>query len=145
MGMRQKYIECIGYYGNAIEQFRIDTSTNNSAEFLKKYVKKDIPPQENEIFENIKTIIIKTGKFSQIRKQAENGEFLDEVLAALKEASFNKAKSFENGVECGDIMALRGQSFSAAVFLGMNEGNMPITPSPDPVLREEYRSYFTFL
>ncbi len=140
----QKIISCLQELNTSYQTLEkpapFDILAKTALDFLDIYIKKDLTPQETDILHHIKNIIRNTGSFSDIRKNASTGEFMEEILAAIKEKTYNKAQSFTEGVECGDIMALRGQNFKAAVFLGMNEGIMPATPAPDPVLKEEYRS-----
>ena len=140
----KKIISCLKqlniFYQNLEKSAPFDILALSALDFLDFYVKTNLTQQESQILEHIKNIIRQTGDFADIRKTARRGEFMEEVLAAVKQTTYNKTQSFANGVECGDIMALRGQNFQAAVFLGMNEGLMPATPAPDPVLKEEYRS-----
>lgn len=107
--------------------------------FIESFTNEDLQEQELDILGKVRKLIKQTASFSQVRRRAQKGEFLDELLWAMKEAVFNKTSEYLDGVQAADIMALRGQSFKAAVFLGMNEGLLPATPAPDPILKEEYR------
>ena len=139
----QEIVKTLADLNNFYKEFEqpapFDELAKKTLKFLSLYVTPDLPEQEQGVFEQIQNITAQTGNFAKIRKYAAEGEFAEELLAAIKEAVYHKTASFENGVECGDIMALRGSSFKAAIFLGMNEGLMPATPAPDPVLKEEYR------
>ena len=108
--------------------------------FIDNFTVRDLPAKEKNTLAEIKNIIAGIGMFSQVRQQALRGEFMDELLWALQEASFTQTQALDGGVQAADIMSLRGQNFKAAVFLGMNEGLLPATPSPDPILKEEYRT-----
>lgn len=108
--------------------------------FIEAFTREDIEDYERNILEKIRKIIRQTASFSQVRRRAQKGEFLDELLWAMKEETFAKTSEYSEGVQAADIMALRGQHFKAAVFLGMNEGLLPATPAPDPILKEEYRT-----
>lgn len=128
------------YYPELEAAGNFDFLAEKATAFIETFTSSELSAQEQNIFNAVKDIISETGGFSEIRKQAARGEFLEEVLSALKEAVYNKTESYENAVQAADIMALRGQGFEAAVFLGMNEGLLPAAPAPDPVLKEEYRA-----
>ena len=140
----RKIISCLKqlntFYQNLEKSAPFDILASTALEFLDLYIKQNLTQQEKDTLQYIKDIIRQTGDFNEIRKTADRGEFMEEVLAAIKEKTYNKVQNFAYGIECGDIMSLRGQNFEAAVFLGMNEGLMPATPAPDSVLKEEYRS-----
>lgn len=129
-----------GYYPTLEAAGNFELLAEKATAFIETFTKAELSAQEQNIFNAVKDIISETGGFAKIRKQAALGEFLEEVLSALKEASYNKTESYENAVEAADIMALRGQRVEAAVFIGMNEGLLPAAPAPDPVLKEEYRA-----
>ncbi len=133
-------IQALAKFYPALEEagdFELLAGRANS--FIDAFTREDIEDYERNILEKIRKIISQTASFSQVRRRAQKGEFLDELLWAIKEETFNKTAQYSDGVQAADIMALRGQRFKAAVFLGMNEGLLPATPAPDPILKEEYR------
>ncbi len=147
---RKEYINSVQELTNTIKDLakacaQIEKSApfqdlaQNTEDFINTYIKEELCESEQNILDSVRSIIRQVSAFGQIKETADDGEFLEELLSAIKEATYNKTQSLNNAVEADDIMALRGHQFEAAVFLGMNEGILPASPSADPALREEYR------
>ena len=73
-------------------------------------------------------------------KAAREGEFLEEFLSSLKETSFPRVLPYEDGVNCADIMTLRGKTFKAVIILGLNEGLLPAAVPPQAILKDKLRN-----
>lgn len=95
--------------------------------------------EESAVFTQFKAIIDDLKNFTPVREGASEGEFLDELAYALKNAALNKVYGAELGVSAGDVMTLRAQSFKVVFLLGMNEKLFPEVPTEDPLLKDRFR------
>jgi len=102
--------------------------------------KTQIKADQTQTLQTVQTLLKQISAFGQVRSKAHKGEFLEEFTTLLKEQTFNRVSSAQDGIIAADVMALRGQSFKAAVIIGLNEGLMPVQPQHDPVLKEDYRN-----
>lgn len=107
--------------------------------FLLKFTSVKAQQEQEGILTEIKKILDIIASYSITGKEAQEGEFLEEFFALLKEATFNKVSQAPNAVEIADIMTLRLQDFKAVILIGLNEGLFPLMPEQDPALKEVYR------
>lgn len=74
-----------------------------------------------------------------VAARAEEGEFPDELSAALQAVRLHRVSHISAGVSALDALNLRGLRFKAVFVLGMNEKSFPQIIREDPVLKDYYR------
>lgn len=116
-----------------------DTLAQRAKDYILKYTSEQAQKEQADILAQITEILDNITAYSTTGKTADEGEFLEEFFALLKDASFNYVLSAPNAVEAADIMTLRLQDFKAVIILGLNGGILPLVPQPDPALKEVYR------
>ncbi|MDR0952803.1 MAG: exodeoxyribonuclease V subunit gamma [Elusimicrobiota bacterium] len=109
------------------------------AQIIKTYTTANLNATQASILAKIDAILSTIKSYQTVRTNSAQGEFIEEFLAAIKEAKINKTSALLGGIFAADIMTLRGQSFKAVIILGLNEGLLPAQPTADPALKDEYR------
>lgn len=74
-----------------------------------------------------------------VSARAEEGEFPDELAAALQAVRLHRVCHIPAAVSALDALNLRGLRFKAVFVLGMNEKSFPQIIREDPVLKDYYR------
>ncbi len=95
--------------------------------------------EDRSVLKSVWAAIEEIAGFEPVRKEAQAGEFLEELLQMLGKITLQRISPVYGGVTLADTMTLRGQSFKAVIILGLNEGAFPSAAQEDPVLKDNYR------
>ncbi len=117
-----------------------DVLAKKASAFIEQNLSEILTQREAEVLDEILQIIRDLTSLKTLGKAAREGEFLEEFLSSLKENLFPRVLPYESGVNCADIMTLRGKTFKAVIILGLNEGLLPAAVPPQAILKDKLRN-----
>lgn len=94
---------------------------------------------EQALWSSAMGVLASFARYGAVSSRAREGEFLDELFAALQTISLHQTADVPGGVSVLDALALRGLDFKVVFMLGMNEKSFPLVIREDPVLKDYYR------
>ncbi len=117
-----------------------DTLRQAAQDFLEENLDlQNLQAAEQPVWNAAQKALAEFTRYGAFAAQAQPGEFLEELLAALQQTQIHQTYPAARGVSAVDALNLRGLGFQVVFVLGMNEKTFPQIIREDPVLREDYR------